>query len=157
MKTHTQTLFVCARPPKKKNPHAKMPITTGSELDDALLCIGFVLGVVLMYKAWRLFAKLFFSAALLFILLNGDRLGVLPSGFLSEKVPNLEGSRVYEILSKSRAVAYVTNAARKQDVVRYEPVSAPPRVVDAPEAEDVVAPGDPEESGGWPGYLSPWR
>ncbi len=139
----------------KTHTHAKMPLTTGSELDDGLLCIGVVLAAVMLYRAWALFVRLFFASALLFILLNGDSLGVLPSRFFSEKVPKLEGSRVHEILSKSRFVAYVTNAARKQDVIRYVPVSAPPPPV-APETEDVV-PVDTEESGGWQWYTPRWR
>ena len=129
-----------------------MPITTGSELDDAFLCIGTVLAGVLLYKAWKLFAKLFFSAALLYILLHGDSLGMLPSGYLSEKVPNLEGSRVHELVSKSRAIAYVTNAVKKQGVLRYEP---PQHVAEAEAdvvTDEVVVVEPEEESGGWPWY-----
>ena len=133
--------------------HAKMPITTGSPLDDALLCFGVALSVVLLYKAWKLFAKLFFTAAVLFILLNGDKWGLVPSGYISEKVPSLEGSRVHELLSGSRAVAYVAKTVLNQGLVRYEPVPAPKT------EEDVVAAEvqEVEESGGWQWLQPYWR
>ena len=132
--------------------HAKMPITTGSPLDDGLLCFGVALSCLLLYKAWKLFAKLLFTAGVLFILMNGDKWGVFPSGYLSEKVPNLEGSRVHELLSNSRVVAFVTKTVLDQGLVRYEPASAPKTedVVPA-EVEDTV------ESGGWEWYQRYWR
>jgi hypothetical protein len=99
-----------------------MPMTTGNTLDDALLSVGVVVGVWVFYKLWKLFAKVFFFSALLFILLNSDKLVPVVEWLLPNKAAELQGSRLYDLASSSRALSLARGVVENNGVLKYEPL-----------------------------------
>jgi hypothetical protein len=101
-----------------------MPVTTGNTLDDALLSVGVVFGVWVFYRLWKLFAKLSFFSGLLFILLNSDKLAPVFEWILPNGGSELEGSRLHDLVSSSRAVSFARDVVEANGILKYEPLPA---------------------------------